>query len=115
MPFAKAPCLKVVRQQHSAIARKKATFFVCQARIFFTECRQGPSQSPFINPFAYLQCNIVTFLVNPFTIIVQAHQASARAAASSTPTETRRDTPGSCMVTPIKRSDASMAILLWVI
>src|SRR5690606_16316581 len=39
---------------------------------------------------------------------------AAIAAASSTSTETRRETPGSCMVTPIRCSAFSMAILLWV-
>src|SRR5210317_1328174 len=114
MPFAKAPCLMVVRQQHSAIAKKRANFFICQARHFHAETRPCPSQSPF--RFLVLPCTAVfiVILVTPFAVRVQAHQASARAAASSTPTDTRRDTPGSCMVTPINLSDASMAILLWV-
>lgn len=55
---------------------------------------------PLSDPFGHRHC--------------KAH-ASASAAASSTPTATRRETPGSCMVTPMRRSDASMAILLWVI
>ncbi|GEM_PF-4360894 len=41
-------------------------------------------------------------------------QASASATASSTFTATSREQPGSCIVTPIRWSAISMAILLWV-
>jgi len=42
------------------------------------------------------------------------HQLAASFAASSTSTLTSRETPGSCMVTPIRQSTISMVILLWV-
>src|SRR5690625_6475331 len=78
------------------------------------------SNRPCANSLSARYCNISSIVTsmppdNAFTLSFQVFQASARAAASSTPTATKRETPGSCMVTPINLSAACMAILLCVI
>jgi hypothetical protein len=62
---------------------------------------------------AHLPGQLVTPLVTDLGVQQAGHAARLRP-ASSTSTETSREQPGSCMVTPIRWSAISMVTLLWV-